>query len=63
MKTILVTGASSGIGAAVSQYLSQCGYRIVMVARREEKLWDIAKDMESEPILIPFDLISAVTKR
>lgn len=56
MKNILVTGASSGIGEAVSRYLSECGYRIIMVARREEQLLEIAKDMDNKPLLIPFDL-------
>ena len=56
MKTFLVTGASSGIGAAVSKYLSECGYRVVMVARSEQKLKETAKEMANEPILIPFDL-------
>ena len=56
MKTFLVTGASSGIGAAVSKYLSECGYRVVMVARSEQKLKETAKEMVNEPILIPFDL-------
>ena len=60
MKTFLVTGASSGIGAAVSKYLSECGYRVVMVARSEQKLKETAKEMVNEPILIPFDLKSTI---
>ena len=56
MKTFLVTGASSGIGAAVSKYLSECGYRVVMVARSEQKLKETAKEMVNEPILSTFDL-------
>lgn len=56
MKNILVTGASSGIGEAVSRYLSEVGYRVVMVARRKEKLQEIAGEMKTFPIMIPFDL-------
>ncbi len=56
MKNILVSGASSGIGEAVSRYLSQCGYQVVMVARCEEKLQKIAGEMKTSPVVIPFDL-------
>ena len=37
-KTILITGASSGIGKATAMLSSQLGARVVMVARNEEKL-------------------------
>jgi uncharacterized protein len=37
-KTILITGASSGIGASAAEYLASKGYKVVLVARRKEKL-------------------------
>lgn len=37
-KTILVTGASNGIGKATAVYLSRLGARIVAVGRNEERL-------------------------
>lgn len=38
MKTVLVTGASSGIGKATAIYLAQNGYKVYGAARRTEKL-------------------------
>lgn len=37
-KTILVTGASSGIGRAVAQYFSHQGARLVITGRNQERL-------------------------
>jgi dihydroflavonol-4-reductase len=43
----VVTGASSGIGAVTARRLAESGYRVVMVARREDKLRQIAKEIEA----------------
>ncbi len=44
-KRILVTGASSGIGAAICKTLSSAGAEVVMVARNAEKLASAAAEM------------------
>ena len=44
-KVILITGASSGIGAGTAIYMSKHGYRkFALVARREDKLKEVSTD-------------------
>lgn len=54
-KRILVTGASSGIGAAICELLSSAGAEVIMVARNQEKLIAAAKRMKIESYY-PIDL-------
>jgi short-subunit dehydrogenase len=46
--TALVTGASSGIGAAIAKELASRGYSIALTARREERLRSLATDLTTE---------------
>lgn len=54
---ILVTGATAGIGRATAEYLDSVGHRIVMVARRNDVLCEIASSMENNPLCIAYDLL------
>ena len=44
-KTALITGASSGIGAETARLLAQKGLKVILVARRIEKLEQLAKEI------------------
>ena len=58
--TIFITGASSGIGMACARRFAQEGHRLILNARREEKLQDLAAELrqqyQTETLLLCFDV-------
>ncbi len=47
-RVAIVTGASSGIGAAIATHLARAGAKVAMAARREEKLQEVVRAIEDE---------------
>ena len=63
----LVTGASAGIGAEFCRQLAAAGYQLVLVARRLDKLQQLADELksqyQSDSLIIPADLSNAEAGR
>lgn len=56
----LITGASAGIGTALARVFARHGHELVLVARREERLTELADAIAApdgkRPIVLPLDL-------
>jgi short-subunit dehydrogenase len=46
-KTVLLTGASRGIGRALSFYFAENGYNLIMLARNKKKLEALSKKIKN----------------
>ena len=56
MKTAVVTGASSGIGAATARALASAGYQVFLGARRQDRLKEVADSIGEAATPLPLDI-------
>ena len=56
-KVVIVTGASSGIGASLARGFSREGALVTLAARREDRLREVARSCLHEVLVVPADLL------
>ena len=56
MKSIVITGASAGIGAAIARRLGRDGNKLALAARREDLLRDVARQSAPDAIAVVADV-------
>lgn len=55
-KWAVVTGASAGLGVEFAKQLAKRGYKLILTARREDRLKELAKKLKTECLIITADL-------
>lgn len=61
--TILITGASSGIGEKTARLFAQKGYRVIGIGRDELKLKKLQQDLGQSHIFLVLDITSDDTQK
>ncbi len=56
MKTVIVTGASKGIGKSIASQLDKNGFKVILVARNTNQLTELADKLSNSPEVFTCDL-------
>jgi len=62
-KIVMVTGASSGIGAALAQRFSKKGACVVLTARRQDHLEETAAGCPGETLIVSADMVNGTHRK
>lgn len=55
-KTVLITGATSGIGLACARKFAENGDKLILTGRNEHRLAELKKELDTEVITLAFDV-------
>lgn len=58
-KVVIITGASSGIGAETARVLAENGAKVVLSARREDRLKELAEEIGENAVYLKSDVSNA----
>ena len=58
-KVIIITGASSGIGEETAKVLAKNGAKVVLSARREDRLKALAEEIGENAVYLKSDVVNA----
>ncbi|PSP72218.1 NAD(P)-dependent oxidoreductase [Halobacteriales archaeon QS_3_64_16] len=58
-ESVVVTGASRGLGRSMAERFAEEGAKVALTARDEERLEDVAADLPGESLVVPADVRSS----